>query len=480
VLRRHGTLWVALALVAVWVGVCALLNSGQWGDHFEQFVWAHSLEWGYHKHPPLPTWLLAGLIGALGPSPYWTYLLAALCTAGTGLCTYHIASRLLGPPLAGLALLLWGLQQAFSVRAQLYNHNTVLMLAVGATAWCVLAAVDTGRWRWWLAAGAAAGAAMLSKYQAVVPLAGLVVALMLTGELRRATVLRGLALAAAVAALMFLPHVLWMLQHDFSTVRYAAREGPLAWPARGHSIVSFLAQQLRLLFPALLFALLLRLWPGLRQRDDLGRLTAGAESLRWRRAWFVGLVVFPLVITVLTCPTFGLKLQNHWGYQCLQFVGLWLAWRMRGLAQRGAKALVALALLVQVGFMALAAQASWTGVREAGRRADTRYPAAALAAAVQRDWQVYTSCPLAFVVGPPFEAGMVSVYSAQPPVVLEWGDFSKSPWVRPQELVRLGAVFVDTDLLRLPKGVLLDSMAVKDAGGDRVYWTVVPPTSCGR
>ena len=493
-LRRHWPLVLAVLLVAMWVFVPAGVNPGQWGDNFEQYVWAHSLEWGYHKHPPLPTWLLGGLIALFGPSPYWAYLLAALCTAGTAFFTYRVAGLLLPGSLGGLAMLAWGLQQAFSMRAQVYNHNTVMMLAVGAAAWCVLQAVHTRALRWWALAGLAAAAGMLSKYQALVPLGGLVLGLLLTGELARRDVQRGLLLATAVALLGFAPHLAWMISHDFATLRYAGQGGQVVpWSERGLSVLSFLAQQVRQLFPALLFAGLLWLLPGLRARPAragraaVPRLRAAdldqAESpdqQRWRRAWFVALIGFPLVITLLTCPAFGLKLQNHWGYQCLQFVSLWGAWRLRGLTRRPAAFVVAVALAVQLVAMTwwLVAQAADKG--ESGRRLDPAYPAQALAAAVERDWTRMTACPLKLVVGPQFEAGMISTYLAKPPRVLEGGDYRKSPWVRADELSTQGAVYVATDPADLPEhGVMIDSMSVSShSAGARIYWSVVPPVNC--
>ena len=491
-LRRHWGLLLALALVVMWVLVPAAVNPGQWGDNFEQYVWAHSLEWGYHKHPPLPTWLLGGLIALFGPSPYWAYLLAALCTAGTACFTYRLAGRLLPGSLAGLAMLLWGLQQAFSMRAQVFNHNTVMMLAVSAAAWCVLQAVGSRQRRWWAGAGLAAAAAMLSKYQAIVPLAGLVLGLLLTGELMRRDMRRGLYLAMGVAALGFAPHLAWMVNHDFATLRYAGQGGQgVPWGERGLSVLSFLAQQLRLLFPALLFAGLLWLLPGLRLRGaaavgvapraaDLDQ-AEGAQAQRWRRAWMVALIGFPLVITLLTCPVFGLKLQNHWGFQCLQFVALWGAWQLRGMTRRPARVVAAVAVAVQLVAMGwwLVAQAKDTGA--SGRRLDPSYPASALAAAVERDWTRMTGCPLKFVVGPQFEGGMVSTYLPHPPQVLEGGDFRKSPWVRAEEVAAFGAVYVATDPADLPEhGVMVDSMAIHGQSGGRVYWAVVPPAFCAQ
>ncbi len=487
---RHWPLVTALVLVALWVLVPAALNPGQWGDNFEQFVWAHSLEWGYYKHPPLPTWLLGGLITLFGPAPYWAYLLAAVCTAGTAFFTYRIAGLLLPGGLVGMSMLLWGLQQAFSMRAQVYNHNTVMMLAISGAAWCVLQAVRARQQRWWWFAGLAAGAAMLSKYQSIVPLAGIAVGLLLTGELTRRSSRLGLLMAITVAALVFAPHLVWMVRHDFATLHYASQGGHyVPWSERGLSVVGFLAQQVRLLFPALLFAVLLWLLPGLRVPPDPA-LRAESDALqRWRRAWFVALIAFPLVITLLTCPAFGLKLQNHWGFQCLQFVSLWLAWTLRSLARRPAFKVAGVALVVQLVAMGWFVGARWVDNPSAGRRDDASYPARALAAAVERDWTRMTPCPLRLVVGPSFEGGMISTYSAQfsrnPPKVLEGGDFRKSPWIRAEQLQAHGAVYVATDPADLPEhGVMIDSMLIHTgtgaatAGGGRVYWAIVPPVYC--
>ena len=480
----HGPIVLALAIIACWVVVQAVVYPGQWGDNFEQFVWAHGLEWGYYKHPPLPTWLMALTIAMFGPSPWWAYLLAGLCTAGTAFFTYRIAGHLLSRHLAGVAILLWGLQQAFSARAQLYNHNTVMMLAISGTAWCVLSAVASRRTGWWLAAGCGAAAAMLSKYQAIVPLGGIACALFLAGDLQRPDVRRGLAVGAVAAALLFLPHAAWMVQNDFTTLRYASQEGhALDWAGRGTSVASFLAQQLRYLFPSLLLAALLWVLPG--GRPEAGAVLEPASRLgRTRRAWFIGLIAFPLVVTVLTSPVFGLRLQNHWGFQCLQFVSLWLAWRLRRVARRPASVLVGATLALQCVSLLVIAAPLPQGANDDVRRDDNAYPARRLAMAAVESWKRVTPCPLKLVVGPPFDAGMISVYAGGEQKVVEWGSFSKTPWVDPQELERDGAIFVAEDAELLPtEAGLIQSLAVRDSstaapGGQRVYWAIVPPTAC--
>ena len=65
----HPPLFAA-GMVLLWALVAWGFNTAQYGDHFEQFGWAQSLEWGYHKHPPLPTWLLGMAVRVFGQHPW--------------------------------------------------------------------------------------------------------------------------------------------------------------------------------------------------------------------------------------------------------------------------------------------------------------------------------------------------------------------------------------------------------------------------
>lgn len=49
-------------------------------DNLEQLTWVHSLEWGYYKHPPLPTWLLSVPVHLFGLSARTSYATGALFT----------------------------------------------------------------------------------------------------------------------------------------------------------------------------------------------------------------------------------------------------------------------------------------------------------------------------------------------------------------------------------------------------------------
>src|SRR6476619_3444446 len=95
------------ALIAVaWVVFMTQLNPAQFADSIEQYNWAHSLEWGYWKHPPLTTWLMRAVIFVVGASHWTSYVAAALCNVATIWFMWGLSLRLMPRAAAAFAILL--------------------------------------------------------------------------------------------------------------------------------------------------------------------------------------------------------------------------------------------------------------------------------------------------------------------------------------------------------------------------------------
>ena len=462
----------SVAVVFSWVAWATFWDAGLYGDNVEQFVWVHRLQWGYYKHPPMPTWLLGGAMALIGQHSWLTNALAALCVAGTGWLTWLIARHLFDEKIAATAIVLWTLQQSFSVSAQIYNHNTVLVLFMAATVYAALRATSAGgHLAWWLMMGVGAAGAMLSKYQAGLPLLFLLIALLATNTLRlRPFVLR---LLAAMAGFLFLftPHLHWAILNHFPALGYAS--GALHSGDFAHRLAwvgSFFVNQIRMLLPLLLtlgaslvvYKFRKTSGPYLSAFSTAERLPQCADEIPVERSadlatvrpaanaklqfmdasniWMWALLWLPILVVVTISLISGSELRNHWGVQLFQFVSIWLAWQMRRSGILHFSSLIPIALAVHaIGLGYYAVKQSNPNAVQAERRADSAYPAVDLAASALAHWRLQTACPLK-IVGGDFEAGLAAAFMKEFPVT--YTSPRATPWVTTDDIKKNGILHV--------------------------------------
>jgi hypothetical protein len=450
----------AVLCVFVWVFWTSFWDKGLYGDNVEQFIWSHSLEWGYHKHPPLPTWLLAAAISLAGPAWWLTNALAAICVAATGVFTWLIARRLASQSVADTTAVLWGLQQCFSISAEIYNHNTVLVLCLAATTYCLIRGLEPTpqtAWHWWAATGALAACAMLSKYQAGLVIASLGIAALIISKRRGTAIVLPVTLAFCIFAAMLLPHLYWGYTNQFPSLRYASEiveSGGffkrLFWQ------LTFAANQIRMNLP-LIGALLLSCLAAAIWRQKQGTTveidSPVAINPTYLNIWLWALLWGPIVAVLALSFTTGSPLRNHWGVQLFQFLPLWIAtfWHHQQFLQL--KNLIPATVLVHcLGLTYYALKQNDPEEVLATRRADSAYPAQKLSTAALSHWKSATNCPLKIVVGD-FEAGLVSVFAKDFPVVST--SPIATPWVTDTALGTSGALYVLDSNTTLPANALL-------------------------
>ncbi len=215
---RRGPLGLLLAVVA-WT-VLRVVYAG-WielsEDEAYYWVWSERLAWGYYDHPPAVAGLIRLGTVLLGKSEAGVRLVpvvlasfaallagTAVAPTGPGGAPLPPAARQEAQERTVLALLSLPL---FGLGGLLATPDTPLALC-----W-VAGTVAALRGRWALV-GLAAGGAMLSKYTGVLLLPLLV--------LGRPAALRGRGpyLAAAIALVIYLPNLLWNLDHDLISLRF--------------------------------------------------------------------------------------------------------------------------------------------------------------------------------------------------------------------------------------------------------------------
>jgi 4-amino-4-deoxy-L-arabinose transferase-like glycosyltransferase len=185
------------------------------------------LELSYYDHPPISWWLTHAAMAITGSqAPVIVRLPFILLFALSTWLMARITSRLFGSEQAGLwAALILNLSPVYAVTAggwvlpdgpldcALLGFLLFSLRAVGL--------VPGGRpWGDWLAAGACAGLAMLSKYNGALVLLGLPIFL-LTTETGRAWLRRPQPwVAGLLAVALFCPVIVWNVEHHWASFAF--------------------------------------------------------------------------------------------------------------------------------------------------------------------------------------------------------------------------------------------------------------------
>lgn len=337
--RFQPALAVALALALLLAWRCwQVLHSGA-GLHVDEaqyWYWSsQALEWGYFSKPPL----LVGLI-RLSTDCFGDGLLGVKALA---MVAWLLASALLwrlgaamGNERAGLvAAALLAATPASGLLGLSATTDSVLMLfwsLVMWGAWRAAHAAGTNAWRWWALTGVALGLALLSKYTAGALSLSALWLLWRCPPARRGRLLAGLALAAGIAVLMLLPHLLWNMSNGWPTLHHtlditvqggaaSAAERAAGWGHKLGSAAEFGLGQLLLLGPAGLAVLALA-WK--RRRQPVVQAACATPTL-WPALSYAWAFAWPLLALGLL-QALRAKAQVNWALPALLGICLAAGW----------------------------------------------------------------------------------------------------------------------------------------------------------
>ena len=251
ILKKHTVSPFAIALIflGIWLALGMAINTSLYADSFEQFDWAHGMEIGYWKHPPITTWILIAFQSLAGVHVFNTYIVCFVCWAVTLYFYWRLARLLLPSHLADFALLLLSSTYMLTWRAQLFNHNVTLVMMTTITTWFffrLMSKPQAKLWEW-ACLGLLGALAILSKYQSMVGLFGLLIAFSLLYKKNNKPNLLRLAFAFCVFLVVLSPHLYWFYKHYqmISSFSLNAVSVSRSWLERCHSLLGFFTQQLR-------------------------------------------------------------------------------------------------------------------------------------------------------------------------------------------------------------------------------------------
>ena len=257
---------VTATALAVGFSACKLLVHLYAGRHYGYFVdelyylaCSRHLDWGYVDQPPLIaliTWVARAVFGDSLPA---IRFLPAVAGAAEVVLTALIARELGGKRFAqSLAALAALVAPGILAGDSLLTMNAFEPLFWMGCAYLLIRMIKTENQKLWIWFGVLAGFGLENKYSMLIFGAGLVLGLLLTPQ-RRLLSSRWLWMAGAIAFLIFLPNLIWNVQHHFpflelqANIRRSGRDVPLG-------PVAFFGQEILTMHPLTLPIWLGGLW----------------------------------------------------------------------------------------------------------------------------------------------------------------------------------------------------------------------------
>jgi hypothetical protein len=437
--RPARVFWsVVLAQALLWTLVPALFYSAPPGDLASVIAIGHELQLGTSFGPPLAFWAAEAAYDAFGL--FGVYLLAQACVVVAYWAIFKLASAIVGPRQAGLALLLMVGISALTVPTPEFGPSIAVMPVWALILLHYWRALVERRGEYWFALAIECGLLLLISAAGIILLGLLALFTLATRRGRAALAAMDPWIAAIVAIVIGFPYLVWLFQADDVSGLFLRRlqlpgapaHNPLEW-ARLFGVVVVAHAGFALL------VLLASGWPQPRRAPPAAIERVPLDSFAKAYVYFFALVP-ALVATILAALTGrAVPLGGLAPLVLLSGLAVIVAAGDRiGLYHQRTSAYAWFCLLIVPAAMTVAAIVvlPWT------LAVDLRVaqPADAMGLFFAESFQRRTGTPLTIVAGETPTAALVALRAPSRPSVL-FGT-ARSPWATPDDIRMKGAVVV--------------------------------------
>jgi hypothetical protein len=185
-------------------------------DEAYYWMWSRHLAGGYYDHPPMVAFVIRAGTLIAGDTEFGVRLVSILLALPMSFAIYRSTEILFGGTrTAASATILLNVTLMAAVGTLIVTPDAPLLVAASFVLFFLAKVLETGRGVWWLAVGAAAGCALLSKYTAMFFGPAIVIWLIAVPKLRHWLLSPWLYLGGLVALLLFAPVILWNADHQW-------------------------------------------------------------------------------------------------------------------------------------------------------------------------------------------------------------------------------------------------------------------------
>jgi 4-amino-4-deoxy-L-arabinose transferase-like glycosyltransferase len=452
-----ATVFAFLCLhTAIWTVYASFSNLGPvHRDMIEAYAWGREFQLGYYKHPPFWSWI-AGAWFEVFPRTNWAFYLLATLNSAIAIAGVWQLTGLFTKGLHRLnATLLILLFPFYTIQGHQFNANFIQLSLWPWTVYFFVLSMNKRRLRDAFLFGALAAAGLLSKYYSALLLISCVAASFAHPDWRRYYRSPAPYISVAVCALLFAPHVWWLVKNDFAPFKYVEEKTV-------HTGAQIYLSALIFILGCIGFSLLSTVLIGLSRRGARQSDEAAVAPVSRELERFAGILALgPFVLTLVSALAGHVKLSTNFASPIFFLVPLFLLQTLKPSPAR-LNRLAGLAVALLYAAALLGAPAVPYIVKQ--QSLDTKHMLA-VAREAKRFWRDQTGLPLRAVAGEEAYAMAAAFYSGEDTSVFLGFDRGHSPWISPSSLAETGFLGIcgEGDATCRAKAVAFGGPAMQEA-----------------
>ena len=404
-------------------------------DSIEAVVWGQYCDWGTNKHPSLSGHMAYWFYELLSGYHYSIYALSQICVLVAFIYIYKFANLFLSKEKSVLSVMLLEGVIYYGYSSIEFNVNVVSLALWPMTAYYFYKALKNNNIFDWALAGFFAGLNMFNKYVSGILLLCMLVFMIFDKSARQKFKTFGPYVCAVVCFLTFLPHLMWLYEHDFFVVDYflgrSSKSGFENLPILKHIVypIRFLGSQILFGLGALLIYF-------------ISTHKAKKEPINVAKFdinFLICLGLLPIAVMFLLSMIGGIKLKSMWGFPVLYMLGILLfVFFPREFSDK-----VKNKILKSVYFMMALMSVALVSVICFNKSDKLHLNVDEYALKMEDIYkQRADQKPFKYVAGDVWWVDNVALYAPSKPKPVIWGDIHKNPWFEEKDFNSSGALLI--------------------------------------
>ncbi|WP_222912641.1 glycosyltransferase family 39 protein [Candidatus Deianiraea vastatrix] len=299
--KNKSFFWLLLYIL-FWSLVPCILRNSLPLDTVEAISWGHEWQMSYNKHPPLSAWIAEIFFLAMGS--FGLYFLSTLCITIALYFVKKTSDLLFFNSKNNIPYYLFLLSPVFSIYAVEFNVNILLIPLISASIYFYLLSITKNEAKYWILLAVFSTLCVLAKYTSI-----LFIGIFFIHSIFYANAIKNwkFYLSGAIFLMLLTPHLIWLYNNDFITIKYAMARSVNTQNNRIYQALLTFCGEMFLLLPILPLLI-------------VKRLKFNKEALSLNFVKFI--CVLPLFVFPLYALVTGNSTKTMWSIICCIFIGL--------------------------------------------------------------------------------------------------------------------------------------------------------------